>query len=162
MNTCPRRLWAEFGNDWRTEASNPRPARVRMTARAPFLRDADHLKSMYTASVTTGMFLRRTPANNIPEHTHTHTRWRSKYPLGYQLHFSHRFWLEKEKHLRRNWDTCLNRTVYFFMKDENIILKQPTGTNSSAAGFGICNFLSSVTAYKPQNYNTQLTAAIQY
>lgn len=41
-----------------------------MTARAMFLRDADHLKSMYTPSVTTGMFLSRKPMSSIPAAKH--------------------------------------------------------------------------------------------
>lgn len=46
--------------------SNPRPALVRITARAMFLSDADHLKSIFTPSDTTGMFLSRKPISSIP------------------------------------------------------------------------------------------------
>lgn len=53
-----------------TLLSNSKPAFTRMTPRAMFLREEDHLTSMYTASVTTGMFLRIKPASSMPE-THT-------------------------------------------------------------------------------------------
>lgn len=49
-----------------TVGSNPRPALARMTARAMFLSDADHLKSMLTPSFITGMFLSRKPIRSIP------------------------------------------------------------------------------------------------
>lgn len=49
-----------------TVGSRPRPALARMIARAMFLSDADHLKSMYTPSVMTGMFLSRKPISSIP------------------------------------------------------------------------------------------------
>lgn len=49
-----------------TFGSSPRPALTRMTARAMFLREADHLKLMYTPSVMTGMFLSRKPISSMP------------------------------------------------------------------------------------------------
>lgn len=51
---------------WHTVGSKPRPALARMIARAMFLSDVDHLKSMYTPSVITGMFLSRKPISSIP------------------------------------------------------------------------------------------------
>lgn len=49
-----------------TVGSKPRPALARMTARAMFLSEVDHLWLMYTPLVTTGMFLSRKPISSIP------------------------------------------------------------------------------------------------